>query len=106
MPAPIATDMHQLITTKFGSFKLKIPVDWKGAITELHYKQFAFKDGHLFTSPNIPGIPVHFGAGALNKYHTEAQKFIISKVQNFMKHTTEHLCKSWGNWHQTATIMS
>jgi len=108
MPAPQQAQMHELVRTKFVSFKLKIPPDWKeplaGSQFEAHYKGFAFKSGEGITTPGIPGLPDLFGAGSLNKYHTDAQKFFISKVDDFMKHTTDHICKAWSQWHQTAVL--
>lgn len=100
--------MHELVRTKFVSFKLKMPPDWKeplgGSQVEAHFKQFAFKSGEGVTVPGIPGIPDLFGAGAVNKFHTGAQKFHIDAVDKFMKKATDSIEQAMKLWHQTATI--
>jgi len=108
MPVPQMSQMHELVRNQFVSHKLKIPPDWQppspGSLLELHYKKFAFKPEELLTIPGLPGKPNLFSASTANHYHTEAQKFLISKYDDFMNHTTTQLCDVWDKWQKSATI--
>jgi hypothetical protein len=103
MPAPQASVVQQLARSKFTSFNLKVPPDWRdpaGAAGD-HYSQ-AFKPEEKATSP---GMPPMFQPASLNQYHTDTQKMLIAKYGEFIDGICSAICSGWSQWQSAATLV-
>ena len=95
--------MQQICRGKFMGFQLRVPKDWQEPSGDPAAKQYgqAFKESEKASSPGAPPL---FTPASLNKYHTDTQKMLISKVGNFLDGIVSALCSAWGQWQQTATM--
>lgn len=103
MPAPQASVMSQLARTKFMSFQLKVPSNWKQPSGE-DGKQYndAFADNEKAVPPGAPPL---FLPATANKYHVDAQKMHIAKIGKFIDDTTNAICSAWSTWQSGASIV-
>ncbi len=108
MPAPQPTIFQQAAWLKFASFKLQVPPKWQqpqGVAAE-HFAK-AFKSEEKSTTPWQPPSPTKpplFHPATLNKYHTDAQKMLVSKFGEFIDKMAEAICNAIGQWMNTATM--
>jgi hypothetical protein len=103
MPAPQASVYQQLARTKFTSFNLTVPTNWKDPQGDAgdQYSR-AFKPEERSTAPGTPPL---FRAASANKYHTDTQKMHIGKIGSFIDGVSSAICDAWGKW-QTAASMA
>lgn len=102
MPAPQASAYQQLARTKFTSFNLTVPTNWKdpqGAAGDQYSR--AFKPEERSTAPGMPPL---FRAATANKYHTDTQKMHIGKVGGFIDGVSSAICDAWGKWQMAASM--
>jgi hypothetical protein len=103
MPAPQASAMQQLARATFMGKNLRVPSDWQEPSGDPAAKQYgqAFKDSEKATSPGAPPL---FTPASLNKYHTDAQKKLISDFGQFIDGICSAICSAWSQWQSTATM--
>jgi len=85
------------------SFNIRVPTNWKepqGDPDAQHYRD-AFKASEKNTTPGSPPL---FQAASMNKYHTDAQKMLISGYGDFIDKTCDAICFAWDKWQSTATM--
>ena len=104
MPAPQASQMKQLMRTKFMSFSIKVPQNWQNPSGDPDAKHYgdAFKPEEKATSPGAPPL---VQPASTNKYHTDTQKMHIDKVGKYLDGISDAICSAWSTW-QTATSMA
>lgn len=103
MPAPQASMMSQLARTKFTSFALKVPQNWRDPQGDPEGQQY--KDAFADNEKNVaPGSPPLFQPATMNKYHVDSQKMHIAKIGKFIDDTMEAIAKAWGDWQKQAAM--
>ncbi len=103
MPAPQAEVMKQLARSKFASFGLKVPKDWKdpsGDKGDLFGK--AFTADEKSTTP-VTALPL-FMAASMHQAHTTVQKMLHAKFGAYIDGICEAICSAWQQWQAAATI--
>ena len=105
MPAPQATAMKQLARLAFSQNNLKVPDGWtkpSGDPAGQHYDD-AFSASEKMTTPAMTQPPL-FTAQSMNKYHTDVQKMLTSKVGSYIDGITSAICSAWAQWQGSAAL--
>src|SRR6188472_4116691 len=98
MPAPQSSMMKQLAKLKFSQNSIKVPDQFQqpsGDAASQYDK--AFKPEEKATSPAM-AVPPLFTPHSMNKYHTDVQKMLTSKLGAFMDGCCDAICSAWGQW--------
>ncbi|HEU0031281.1 MAG TPA: hypothetical protein VFQ53_11650 [Kofleriaceae bacterium] len=106
MPAPQAAMMKQLARLKFSQNNLRVPDGWKqpqGDPDAKHYND-AFAPGEKMTMPD-PTVPPLFLPHTSNKYHTDTQKMLTSKIGGFIDGVCDAICQAWSQWQLGASLI-
>jgi len=95
--------MKQIARTKFTSFGLRVPTNWKqpqGEAGDMYTR--AFKPEHRNTAPAMGAL---FQAATPNKHHTDTQKNLHEQFGGFIDGTVDALCSAWSQWQSSATLV-
>ena len=103
MPAPQASMMKQLARTKFSSFNLKVPTNWKDPDDKGQYSD-ALKGTNATAGTPDTVMPPLFTPIQTNKHHCDIQKMHNAKFGAFIDKTCDAICSAWSTW-QTAASM-
>jgi hypothetical protein len=103
MPAPIAQAFQQLARTKFTSFGIKVPMNWKEPQGEdKDHWDATFTAAEKETQPGFPPL---FLPASLNKYHTDVQKMHIAKTGAYIDGICSAICSAWSQWQTQASMV-
>ena len=106
MPAPQASMMKQLARVQYASNQLKVPDKWQqpsGDPDGKHYGD-AFQPSEKSTAPDMGAPPLHT-PHSMNKYHTDVQKMLNSKIGGFIDGIIDAICSAWSTWQSAATMV-
>lgn len=104
MPAPQAAQMQQFVRTKFTSFQIKVPTNWKPPSSDQDKQQFAdaFPPNQRTTPPASPPL---FLPASMNKYHTDTQRLHVDGVGKFIDDICAAICSGWRQWQMGAKMV-
>ena len=98
--------MKMLARTKFISFNLKVPSNWKDPDDAGQYSD-ALKGGNATVGIPDLGTPPGplFTPVQTNKHHCDIQKMHNEKFGAFIDKTCDAICSAWSQWQTAATMV-
>ncbi|HTL35435.1 MAG TPA: hypothetical protein VL326_20045 [Kofleriaceae bacterium] len=95
-----------LAKAKFAGNSLMVPDKWQqpsGDPDGDHYGK-AFKPEEKVTAPAV-AVPPLFTAHSMNKYHTDVQKMLTSKIGGYINGICSAIASAWSQWQTASTLV-